>query len=197
MLIALAVDCPLVPRWCIRLSSASDNCVCCRNRIADSTRRVPVSQVRKVISRGRLDVVDRFSLINISTYQFLISIFVYRHCMFIKRVSEVVSVRVIQRLRCSTLSNKFLISRELISKYRKYDSMRIPMSTCTHKKPIRQRLLATCWTTIMRKSSCDLKTNKRTRIKGEGPRRRLKFFTRAGRAFWSNDEQELLRVSGG
>ena len=28
----------------------------------------------------------------------------------------------------------------------------------------------------MRKSSCDLKTNKRTRIKGEGPRRRLKIF---------------------
>ena len=54
--------------------------------------------------------------------------------MFIKRISEVVSVRVIQRLRCSTLSNKFLISRELISKYRKYDSMRILMSTCTHKK---------------------------------------------------------------
>ena len=96
--------------------------------------------------------------------------------MFIKRVSEVVSVRVIQRLRCSTLSNEFLISRELISKYRKYDSMRILMSTCTHKKPIRHRLLATCWTTIMRKSSCDLKTNKRTRIKGEGPRRRLKIY---------------------
>ena len=118
--------------------------------------------------------MNRFPLINISTYQFLISIFVYIHCMFIKRVSEVVSVRVIQRLRCSTLSNKFLISRELISKYRKYDSTRILMSTCTHKKSIRQRLLATCWTTIMRKSSCDLKTNKRTRIKGEGPRRRLK-----------------------
>ena len=65
--------------------------------------------------------MDRFSLINISTYQFLISIFVYIHCMFIKRISEVVSVRVIQRLRCSTLSNEFLIERELISKYRKYD----------------------------------------------------------------------------
>ena len=106
--------------------------------------------------------MDRFSLINISTYQFLISIFVYIHCMFIKRISEVVSVRVIQRLRCSTLSNEFLISRELISKYRKYDSMRILMSTCTQKS-IRHRLLATCWTTIMRKSSCDLKTNKTSR----------------------------------
>ena len=55
------------------------------------------------------------------------------------------------------------------------------MSTCTHKKSIRHRLLATCWTTIMRKSSCDLKTNKRTRIKGEGPRRRLKIYSNVGK----------------
>ena len=137
--------------------------------------------------------MDKFSLI-ILTYQFLISIFVYIHCMFIKRVSEVVSVRVIQRLRCSTFSNKFLISRELISKYRKYDSTRfqntVNMSTCTHKKSIRHRLLATCWTTIMRKSSCDLKTNKGTRTKGEGPRRRLE----VSELFRSHHNHKLLQV---
>ena len=82
--------------------------------------------------------------------------------MFIKRISEVVSVRVIQRLRCSTLSNEFLIERELISKYRKYD-FHASTYVHVHAQEINSAQITSNLLDHMRKSSCDLKT--RTRIR--------------------------------